>query len=92
MRKSDLVKACKKGWPDANKMVDSMLLAMNTAIINRKTIHIRNAFKIRVIQTKPNVGQNFQTGERIIRPSKLKAVFKLSPTIDKILNERHVVN
>ena len=91
MNKKDLVKAARKGWPNIGDMVDSMLLEMNRAIISRDPIIIHNAFKIEVIVTKPNVGQNFKTGERIVVPSRLKTKFTLSPKINKILNERNII-
>jgi len=92
MKKKDLIKAANKGWPDVEKMVDSMLLEMNRAIVNREDISIYNAFKIKTYQTKPRPGYDFKEKKSITVPSSLKVKIVISPKILKLLNERNIIH
>jgi len=90
MKKSDLVKASKNGFPDHKKMVDSIFREINRAIINCDEVTIHNFGTFKVVKSKVRYGYNFHTKQRIPLPEKLKIKFKPSPKIVKRLNEANL--
>lgn len=92
MKKLNLVKEAKKGWPEAESMVNYMLLAINKALVSRETVTIYNFGKFEVVESKVRAGYDFKAQKRIKLPKKLKVKFTPSPSIIKMLNERNLVD
>ena len=92
MKKKDLVRSAKKGWPNPEKMVNSIFRDINKAIINKETIIIYNFGKFEIVQSNVKEVHNFQENRRVMMPKTYKVKFTSSPKIIKLLNERNRVN
>jgi len=63
MKKKDLVKAARKGFPRTEDMVNSLFLALNTAFINKETVTIEHFGKFWAHKSKVHRGYDFQKRE-----------------------------
>ena len=86
MKKDDLVKAMKNGWPNRELMLNAIFLSINKALINRDSVTVHNFGRFDVIYFRGTEGHNFQTGERIRTKPKYKIKFTPSPKILELLN------
>jgi nucleoid DNA-binding protein len=90
MKKADLIKAAKEGWPDAEKMVNSVFKAINCALVKGETVTIYNFGEFSVAESKVRTGWDFKNNKRIPIAGRLKVRFKPSPSILKIINNNNI--
>lgn len=88
MIKRDLVKAAKKGFPDTNKMVNHMLLAMNIAFINKEKIAIENFGTFSPYKSKLKRKYNFQTRTWSLFDGTYTIKFKPCREVKKRMNKK----
>ena len=63
MNKRDLIIAAKRGFPIAEDMVNSILLAINIAFINKQSVSVKDFGSFKPYKSKVKKIYNFQTGE-----------------------------
>ena len=89
MNKDNLIKASKKYWPDARKMVDAIFKEMNTAFLKRERVVVANFGSFRVVLRKGKIHHNFKTGERKIMSPKYTVKFVISRSVKRMINEKN---
>lgn len=90
MRKRDLIKAARKEFPDVDKMVNAILKAINTALVNKESVRIINFGTFEVKECPVREVHDFKTGKRVRFGGKLTIKFKASKAVERILNERNL--
>ena len=88
MNKNDLVKAAEKAFPDTEKMVNAVLLAMNVAFINREKVTIENFGQFKPYKSKVKRVYNFQTKVWSDFDGTYTIKFKPCPEVKKRMNRK----
>ena len=87
MNKRDLVVAARKGFPDAERMVNNMLLAINTAFLNKEKVIIDNFGQFKPHKSKVKKVYNFKEKHMEDFKGEYTIKFKPCPEIRKRMNK-----
>lgn len=88
MKKLDLVKAARKGAPNPENIVNSILRSINKTLIEQGRVCIYNFGKFYVERSKVKKVYDWKQGKQINYIGKLRIKFKAAPAIEKLLNEK----
>ena len=86
MKKLDLVREAKQGWPSTEGIINNLFKAINAALVRGEVVTIYNFGEFRVVKDSRKEVYDFQNKRRVPFPGKLKICFKASPNVSKILN------
>jgi len=87
MNKKDLCRAVKRGFPDSMDIVNEILLAMNTAFINKEKVTIPSFGTFKPYKSKVKQVKDWKTGEWYEFEGTWTIKFKLSPQVKKRMNQ-----
>jgi nucleoid DNA-binding protein len=87
MKKSDLVKAARKGFPNVTDMVNNMLRSISTALVNGEDVTIQNFGSFRVEKTTIRHVYDFKQKKVVPYDGHYKIKFRPAKAVEKILNK-----
>ena len=87
MKKLDLIKSAKKGFPNAERMLNEILKAINTALVKGESVTIYNFGKFYVTKSNVRKVYDFKTKRTVAHKGRYKIKFKPAPSIEQMLNE-----
>jgi DNA-binding protein HU-beta len=88
MKKKDLVKAAKKGYPNAEAMVNNVLRAISSALVTGEKVTVYNFGEFYVRDSKVTHIYDFQNKKMVPFEGSKIIGFKACPAITKMLNNK----
>lgn len=86
MKKLDLVREAKKGWPSTEGIINNLFKAINAALVRGETVTIYNFGEFRRVRDSRKEVYDFKNKRRVPFSGNFKIKFKASPNVSKILN------
>jgi len=90
LRKDEIVRNVRPGFPSVKAMVNLVFKVMNTAFVEQRPVVVNNFGRFEVVKQK-RVVMNFKTKERRLYEG-LRVKFYPSKNIQRIINEKNIIN